>query len=279
MQRRDFMKTSAGLAAMGIMGADLDASESRRIPFALQINSIAPFAAKGFPAAMKRVKAMGFKGVEFAGYYGKTASYLKSVLDDLGLETVGAHLGLKDLLAEKFEKTAAFHKSLGNRNLVIGHGLDKINSTELGARFSADLVNEVAYKASKCGMFVFYHNHETDFAPVGKSNAFDTFFGFTSDNVFMQLDTSNAILGGADPYALLEKYPKKQKVIHLKAAGPDGTTVKDSVDSVDWKRVFNFCENVAKTEWYILEQYPKKGEDHFVAVEKSMNEFKKMGKL
>lgn len=279
MQRRNFMKAGAGMVAAGFLGTTLQAAVKKQIPFALQINSIAPFAAKDFPAAMKRVKDLGFSGVEFAGYYGKTAVYLKDVLDDLGLKVVGAHLGLKNLLAENFDKTLAFHKTLGNKNLVIGHGLDKINSTELGARFAADLVNEIAYKASKFDMFVSYHNHETDFAPVGKSNAYDTFFSFTSDLVYMQLDTSNAIIGGADPYVLLEKYPKKQKLVHLKAAGPDGTTVKDSVDTVDWNRVFYICENTAKSEWYILEQYPKKGEDHFKAVEMSVAAFKKMGKM
>ena len=40
---------------------------------------------------LKAVKDMGYDYVEFAGYFGKTAEEVKSILDKYGLEAVSVH--------------------------------------------------------------------------------------------------------------------------------------------------------------------------------------------
>ena len=57
-------------------------------------------------------------------------------------------------------------------------------------------------------MFVGYHAHAHDFQTVRGSIRWDLFFGNTQPEVIMQLDTSNCREGGADPVAVLKKYPR-----------------------------------------------------------------------
>ncbi len=253
--------------------------DKKKISFALQINSVAGYAQKDFATTMARAVDLGFQGVEFAGYYNLKPEFIRKVLDDCHLKAVGTHLVIQDLLADNFEKTVTFNKIIGNEHLIIGSGLGKINSTDAGNRMSANLVNELAWKAGKIGMFVGYHCHPDDFAMVGKTTAWDLFFSRTKENVLMQIDIANCINAGADPYQSMEKFSTRQKIVHIKAPGPDGTILGEGNDTADWARIFGFCENKAHSQWYILEQYPKKGIDNFDAVEASVKYLKKIGKI
>ncbi|MDO5580921.1 MAG: TIM barrel protein [Planctomycetia bacterium] len=279
MNRREFIQTGLSAAAVGAAGTVSYAASSKKLPFALQINSVAGFARKDFNGTMKRIADLGFQAVEFAGYYGKSPDFLRKGIEDAGMQTVGTHLGIQDLLGKKYKETVEFNKILGNAFLVIGHGLDQANKIDIANQMTAWLVNELATKAKCDGMFVAYHPHAVDFAIVNKTTAWDLFFSRTSDDVLMQMDVANSIEGKADPIASMKKFPAKNRIVHLKASGPDGSTVCGPLDQVDWKALFDFTENTVKSEWYILEQYPKKGEDAFAAVQESVNQFKKMGKM
>lgn len=61
-----------------------------------------------------------------------------------------------------------------------------------------------------------YHNHFTEFAPLDGEMPWDTFFGNTKKEVVMQLDTGNAMHGGADPVPFLKRYPGRALTVHLK---------------------------------------------------------------
>ena len=64
------------------------------------------------------------------------------------------------------------------------------------------------------------------------TSGWDLFFGNTKPAVVMQLDTSNCRDGGADPVAVLKKYPGRARTIHIKASGggPDAV-IGEGADS------------------------------------------------
>ena len=55
------------------------------IPIGLQLYSVRDDCARDLPGVLKAVGGMGYAGVEFAGYYGRTAEELRLMLDDNGL--------------------------------------------------------------------------------------------------------------------------------------------------------------------------------------------------
>ena len=89
------------------------------IPVGVQLYSVREECARDLPGTLAALAKMGYAGVEFAGYYGRSARELRSMLDDLGLKCCGTHIGLDTLLGAEFEATVAFNLELGNPYLVV----------------------------------------------------------------------------------------------------------------------------------------------------------------
>src|SRR5687767_7768659 len=68
----------------------------------LELYSVREDCAKDLPGVLKAVAKMGYQGVEFAGYHGRTAEELRKLLDENKLKCCGTHIGLDTLLGENF---------------------------------------------------------------------------------------------------------------------------------------------------------------------------------
>src|SRR5207302_9569856 len=160
-------------------------------------------------------------GVEFARYHGRSAAELRQMLDDNGLVACGTHTAFDTVKGDKLKATVEFNRTIGNKFIIVPW-MDETQSREewLGR---AKLFNEIAEKLKPEGMFVGYHAHKHDFKQIDGVTAWDLFFGNTKSEVIMQLDTGNCRDGGADPVAVLKKYPGRARSIHIKAhgAGPE----------------------------------------------------------
>ena len=76
----------------------------------------------------------------------------------------------------------------------------------------------------------------------------------------MQLDTGNALAGGAEVAPFLHKYPQRSLTVHLKEHSHDPAKIPLIGDGdVNWSEVFALCPTIGATEWYIIEQerYPQ----------------------
>jgi sugar phosphate isomerase/epimerase len=225
-----------------------------KIPIALQLYSVRHDCEKDLRATLEAVAKMGYDGVEFAGYYGCSAQELRTMLADLGLKVAGAHISLDTLLGQNLPATMEFNHTLGNRFLIVP-GLPKERTASHEAWLeTARIFNEIAARLAPEGMVTGYHNHFTEFAPMGGEKPWDTLFRNTRKEVVMQLDTGNALHGGADPIPFLEEYPGRAVTVHLKeySAGYDRALIGEGV--VRWNDFFRLCETTGETQWYIVEQ-------------------------
>jgi sugar phosphate isomerase/epimerase len=275
--RREFVRraalSAAGLAVAAALPGSLQAATRKKIPVGLQLYSIREQAQKDTAGMIATVAKIGYKGVEFAGYYGHPAKDLRKMLDDNGIVCCGTHTPYESVLPEKLSETIEFNHTIGNKFLIVPWMEGKTKQEWLD---KAKLFNELAAKVKKEGMFVGYHAHAHDFQLFDGVSAWDLFFGNTKPEVVMQLDTSNCRDGGADPVAVLKKYPGRARTIHIKASG-GGPDAVIGEDKVPWNEVFEFCETKGKTEWYILEH--ESGKDPVDAVRRSFEALKKMGKV
>jgi len=225
-----------------------------RIPIALQLYSVREDCAKDFEATVRAVAEMGYEGVDFAGYYDYSAEDLKKLLDDCGLKVAGTHTGLPTLLGDELEKTIEFHQIIGNKFLIVP-GLPEEYRDSIDAwRRTADLFNEISAKVQPYGMYVGYHNHHIEFQPMDGQIPWEVFFDNTVPEVVMQLDTGNAMHGGADPVQYLEKYPGRALTVHLKEYSATNDKAIIGEGDCPWDDVFRLCETVGGTQWYIVEQ-------------------------
>jgi len=224
---------------------------------ALQLYSVREDCAKDFNGTLKAVAEMGYEGVEFAGYYGRSAENLRSILDDLGLKVAGTHIGINTLLGEEFDRTVEFNRILGNRFLIIPGLPAEMLSSKTKCLETAGLFNDIARKLRKEGMRIGYHNHMAEFKKVDGERIWDLFFSSTIPDVVMQLDTGNAMHGGVDAEGVLEivrKYPGRAVTVHVKEYSSKDPKAVVGEGEMKWREFFELCRTVGGTEWYIVEQ-------------------------
>src|SRR2546429_9915554 len=134
--RRNFLKTTAATAAFAattpIHLFAADSYGGNKIPFALQLYSVRNECAKDLDGTVAAVAKMGYKAVEFAGYYGRDAKSLRKLLDDLGLQCCGTHIGLDTLLGDNLPKNVEVNETLGNRFLIVPSLPEEYNKTHHG---------------------------------------------------------------------------------------------------------------------------------------------------
>ncbi|KYH40769.1 MAG: xylose isomerase [Candidatus Bathyarchaeota archaeon B26-2] len=226
-----------------------------KIPIALQLYSVREDCARDLPGTLEAVADMGYEGVEFAGYYGRSAEELRRMLDDLGLEVAGTHIGIGSLLGDELERTVEFNRTLGNRFLIVPGLPEEMRNSKAAWLKTARLMNEIAERLEE--MRVGYHNHAVEFQPLDGELPWDIFFGATVPEVVMQLDTGNAMRGGVSPDGVLEilrRYPGRAVTVHLKEFSSTNERALIGEGEMKWKEFFSLCETIGGTKWYIVEQ-------------------------
>jgi sugar phosphate isomerase/epimerase len=226
-----------------------------KLPVGLQLFSVRKECEKDFEHVLKAVARMGYEGVEFAGYHGRTAEELRSMLDDLELKCCGTHLKIGTLLGDELEKTVEFNQVLGNKYLIVAALEKEYHGTAEDWKRTAGLFNEIAERLKPFGMKTGYHNHHQEFLPMADGALpWDLFFSNTSQDVIMQLDTGNAAVAGVDAAPFVEHYPGRALTVHLKEFAGDRNSKLLGEGQVKWQEMFNLCETVGGTKWYIVEQ-------------------------
>ena len=225
------------------------------IQIAIQLFSVRDAAQSDLPRTLQQLSEIGYKGVELAGTYGYSAEELKKALDDAHLQCVGSHISMADLLGSRFEIVAKYNKVIGNRNLIVAGGLAHPLKNAGGNRFTSYLFSRLAQKAEDSGLRVGLHSHAGDFVDMGNGlTAWDYFFRETDPRVIAELDVGNCINDHGDPYLSIQRSAGRTELIHIKASSPDGTLLGGEDDKTDWPRIFNLCETIGKTQYYVIEQ-------------------------
>jgi len=257
ISRRDVLRWGAGAAAVWATGIHPRAAKAKnpkkKIPIGVQLYSVRGDCARDLPGVLKAIGEMGYEGVEFAGYYGRTAKQLRKLLDDHGLKCCGTHTHLGTITGDALKGTVEFNQTIGNKYLIVP-GLPRENHASADAlKKTADFFTEVAEKVKPQGMRVGYHAHGGDFRKFDGQTGWDIIFSNAGPDVVMQLDIGNCIGGGGDPVAVLKKFPGRSATIHLKEHGGKPGAVIGEGD-VKWDVIFELCETTGGTEWYIVEQ-------------------------
>ncbi len=241
----------------------------------LQLYTVRDDCAKDFPGVIKAVAAMGFKGVEFAGYYGRSAEELRKMLDESHLKSYGAHISLDSLQGDNFDKTVEFHRILGTKLLTVASLPDNKRNTKAAIIATAKEFSAVAEKLEKHGMMLAYHNHAAEFQKIEGEYVWDTFFSNADSRVKIQFDTGNALSGGVQAAPFLAKYPGRVVSVHVKDFSATNSDAMMGEGDVNWKEVLPLIRGKAGTKWFIIEQesYPI---PPLQTAEKCLRSFEKM---
>lgn len=192
---------------------DLILTEKRALhmEYGLQMYSLRDITGEDLKGALEKVAKIGYKGVEFAGFFGHSAEEVKSWLDENSLTVTSTHTGWKEV-ADDFEKTVAYHKTIGNKNITVP-GADL--SCEKSIAEFVDFVNEFQPKLEKEGIALHYHNHHREFLP-NKDGQIPLDELAKRTKVNFQIDTYWTFVARRDPVEVITRLKDRISFIHLK---------------------------------------------------------------
>src|ERR1044071_6274193 len=153
VSRREFL---SAVGAVGItLGLGLPSvgkgAEAAKIPIGLELYSLREQCKTDLPGMLAAVAKIGYKGVEFAGYHGRTAKELRKLLDDNGIVACGTHTPYESVLGDKLKETVEFNHVIGNKFLIVPSMTAHSKKDWLQR---ANLFNELADKVKGDGMWL-----------------------------------------------------------------------------------------------------------------------------
>ncbi|MCI9449734.1 MAG: sugar phosphate isomerase/epimerase [Clostridiales bacterium] len=185
--------------------------------YGIQMYSLRDLTDKDLDAALKAVADMGYKKIEFAGFFDHTAEEINAMLNKYDLKLVATHSDWKDL-RDKYDETIAYHKAIGNKRYIIPGA--KLDTRECLDEF-IEFVNSVIPKMRAEGIELGFHNHASEFQPTAEGYLIHSELQERTD-LFFELDTYWTFVAGLNPVAELERLGDRVKMIHLKDGTPDG---------------------------------------------------------
>ena len=249
----------------------------------LQLYSVRELMGENMDKALEKVKEAGYKYVEFAGFFNKTADEINSLLKKHGLKAISVHQNIDTLCSEG---NYDYLKEIDVKYAAIPYigsdshkgGKDFENTVEKIKKISDDL--------QKFGIKLMYHNHAHEFKTVEGKYLNDWLIeSVGQDRIAPELDVCWSTYGGAKTDEYILKYSGNIPVLHVKdfiykekADENDSPLKLTPVGSgcVEWEKVFAAAEK-AGTEYYIVEQDSHYGDDPFENVKKSRDFLKKYG--
>lgn len=168
------------------------------------------------PGTLDMIKGMGINNMEFSGLFGETPQSLKDLLDER--EMICTSYGVSyDALVNETQKVAEEAITLGADYVRIAWIPHDGSFTIDHARKAVEDFNQAGKILHENGLFFCYHNHGYEFSPHADGTLFDYMVENTDPEwVSFEMDILWVQHPGADPVALLEKYPERFRLLHLK---------------------------------------------------------------
>lgn len=186
--------------------------------YGLQLYSVRDAMKENMEDTVRKVAALGYKFVEPAGFFDRTAEQFNALMAETGLKLSGTHSSWT-ALRDDFENTLAFHKAIGNKRYIIpGADLGSMEKIDNFCKF----INEVQPKLAAEGIELQYHNHSHEFMKGSNTGVFSHYELQKKTNINFEIDTYWVYRAGLDPIEVLESLKGRVNVIHVK----DGTMEK-----------------------------------------------------
>jgi sugar phosphate isomerase/epimerase len=169
------------------------------------------------PGTLDMIKEMGFDNIEFSNLFGKSAEELRALLDERGLVCTSYGVGYNAMVNE-IERVA-------NEALTLGARYVRVASIPYDGEFRYDNAMQAAEDFNRAGAYLkergltfCYHNHGFEFRPYQDDlTHFDVLVQNTNpEYVSFEMDILWVVHPGADPVVLLERYPERFRLMHLK---------------------------------------------------------------
>jgi sugar phosphate isomerase/epimerase len=184
-----------------------------------------------FDQILQKISALGYTGVEAAGYkdgklYNLSPQEFKAKVEKAGMKVISSHatktLSEKELASGDFteslkwwDECIATHKAAGMKYIVTPW-MD-VPKTLKDLETQCRYLDAVGAKCRQQGIVYGYHNHSHEFRKVEDKVMYDYMIEHTNpENVFFEMDVYWAVMGQVSPVDYFNKYAGRFKALHIK---------------------------------------------------------------
>ena len=261
--RRNFLAT-LGVAAFGIASRDALAATEILAPHrkikrvGLQLYTVRDLMKADLPGTLAKVAAIGYKEVEFAGYFGRTPAQIRDLLRRDGLTSPSTHLPFESL-DTTWQKQLDDAKAVGHHWATIAYiAEDKRRTLDDWKRHAATF-NRAAAQAKSAGLRFAYHNHDFEFKAIDGTRPYDILLKETDPSlVDFEMDLFWVVYGGANPLDLFNQYPKRFPLVHVKDSSgpPDKKMVDVGQGTIDFRSIFAQGDKAGIKHYFVEHDQP-----------------------
>ncbi len=247
MHRREFLATGCAALGAGVTGLDLRPSTFDLPPAGLQLYSVRTEMQRDLEGTLRRLGTMGYREVEFAGYFGRTPGQVRDAVKAAGLTAPAAHVPLESLEGGALAATAEAALEAGHSTLIVAW-LPVARRDSLDAwRAMADRFGEIGRKLGERNLHFAYHNHDFEFAPLEGRVPYEVLLERTDPAVVaLELDLFWATRAGHDPLGLVRDHPGRFPLVHVKDASPapELRQVDVGAGTIDFAAIFAAAKGI-----------------------------------
>lgn len=262
--------TTSRRTFLALAGAALPLSAQRTFsgPLGLQIYSLRREAAKDLPGTLAMIRQMGFEELEAGGFFGQTPAEFRRMLAEYGLKvtSIGAEWPqLTSPPARRPTTPMRWERSMSAAPTSLTGGRSHLDD----ASRAADNFNRWGEALAGAGLHFCYHPHGFEFGSGPDGTLFDSMAKrIEPRNGSFEMDVFWIVFGSQDPVKLLERYPGRFLLMHLKdirkgepKTGNPGDVAEEAsvplgTGEIDWPPVLRAALKTGVRRFYIEEEHP-----------------------
>ncbi|MGE8430775.1 MAG: sugar phosphate isomerase/epimerase family protein [Sphingobacterium sp.] len=233
MKRRNLIGTLVAGCMMLAVSPTFAQQKAAKKEIGLQLYSVREEIGKNpnFDQILQKISALGYTGVEAAGYkdgklYNLSPQEFKAKVEKAGMKVISSHatktLSEKELSSGDFteslkwwDECIATHKAAGMKYIVTPW-MD-VPKTLKDLETQCRYLDAVGAKCRQQGIIYGYHNHSHEFRKVEDKVMYDYMLEHTNpENVFFEMDVYWAVMGQVSPVDYFNKYAGRFKALHIK---------------------------------------------------------------
>ncbi|PXY27310.1 sugar phosphate isomerase/epimerase family protein [Prauserella muralis] len=243
LPRRAFLRTAAtAAAAVGVAGTLSGTAHAgwghgtRRIPLhhiSVQLYTLRSLMQDDPDGTLGALADIGYRCVELAGTYGRSATEFRALLDKHHLRATSAHVGFD---GADVDQLIADAKILGYHKADCAWAS---YSTVADWTAFAQRLEQAGKAFREAGIAYGYHNHAHEYQPIDGVRPIDIIArNTTRQNIHFEYDLYWVVTGGADPVEEYYRYFGRVKQFHVKDRAADGGFADLGTGTIDFARIF-----------------------------------------
>lgn len=280
MRRRDLLKGALGtLLPGGLLGCAARPAENgsagpTALPLAQPLTSVGAqlYTVRDALLAdpegtLSAIATLGYREVEFAGYFALSPAAWKELLDRYGLTAPGAHFHL-ELFQNTFDAILENALVLGHQSLVMPFTPSEFRTPD-GYRQMAAVLNTAGQLAAPQGVQVAFHNHDFDFQvlPEEPMLGYDILAAELDPTlVGFELDTYWIEIAGHSSIEYFQRYAGRYRLCHLKDTTPQLAMADVGYGTLDWPAIIDAARTAGVQHFIVEHDQPR---DAFASLQRS----------